>query len=119
MAMKEERAMTRDGLALARRLALFAALAALVLTLSGDRTSAAGVPANVNGQDPLEVLALSVKPNVFVVLDTSGSMTETPYTPNRQWGGDFTGSKMYSAKQVLKAVFQANQTKAQFLFGTY
>jgi hypothetical protein len=26
---------------------------------------------------------------------------------------------MYQAKQVLKAVFQANQAKAQFLFGTY
>jgi hypothetical protein len=56
MAMKEAETMTRRGLALGRQLATFAALAVLALSLSGDRTSAAGVPATVYGQDPLEVL---------------------------------------------------------------
>ncbi len=117
---KEGKAMTRRGFALGRRLAALAAGAVLTFTLAGDRSRAATVPATLYGQDPLEVLSLSVKPNVFVVLDNSGSMMATPYSPiGTQWGGDFTGSKMYQAKQVLKAVFQANQTKAQFLFGNY
>ena len=59
-----------------RRPALALAAAALALAVAGDRSRAATVPAGVTGQDPLEVLELKVRPNVIVVLDSSGSMTE-------------------------------------------
>ena len=92
---------------------------ALLFVLAGDR----GITATPQGIDPLEVLNLQVKPNVIVALDTSGSMGETPYTVlPAQYGlsyGDHQRTKMYQAKQVLKAVFQANQDKAAFMFGTY
>ena len=98
---KEGKTMTRRGYALGRQLAAFAALAVLALSLSGDRTSAAGVPATVYGQDPLEVLELKVRPNVIVVLDTSGSMTNNvPETFNTR-SGDHPRSKLWQGKQVL------------------
>ena len=87
---------------------------ALLFVLAGDR----GITAVSEGIDPLEVLNLQVKPNVIVALDTSGSMEDTPYTGN-PYGGDHQRSKMWLAKQVLKAVFQENQDKAAFMFGVY
>jgi hypothetical protein len=87
---------------------------ALLFALAGDR----GITATAQGIDPLEVLNLQVKPNVIVALDTSGSMTSTPYVTS-SYGGDHQRSKLWQAKQVLKAVFQANQDKASFMFGTY
>ena len=86
----------------------------LLFVLAGDR----GITANPQGIDPLEVLNLQIKPNVIVALDTSGSMEDTPYVGNN-YGGDHQRSKMWLAKQVLKAVFQANQDKAAFMFGVY
>jgi hypothetical protein len=116
--MKEGEAMTRSGLSPVRQLALFAALAVLALSLSGDRTTAAGVPASVYGQDPLEVLELKVRPNVIVVLDSSGSMTST-VTGTDTRSGDHPRSKLWQAKQVLNSVVQANQSKVSFQFLTY
>jgi hypothetical protein len=87
---------------------------ALLFVLAGDR----GITASYQGIDPLEILNLQVKPNVIIALDTSGSMEDTPYVAS-SYGGDHPRSKMWQAKQVLKAVFQANQTKASFLFGVY
>ncbi len=87
---------------------------ALLFALAGDR----GITATPLGIDPLEVLDLQVKPNVIIALDTSGSMEDTPYVAS-SYGGDYMRSKMWQAKQVLKAVFQANQDKASFLFGVY
>jgi hypothetical protein len=87
----------------------------LVFLLAGDR----GVTAVVDGIDPLEVLNLQVKPNVIVALDTSGSMEDLTNNNNSNYGGDHIRSKMWQAKQVLKAVFQANQDKASFMFATY
>ena len=88
---------------------------ALLFVLAGDR----GVTAVALGIDPLEVLDLQVKPNVFVALDTSGSMEDLTDNSASNYGGDHIRSKMYQAKQVLKAVFQANQDKASFMFGVY
>jgi hypothetical protein len=110
--------MTRRATGRTAQVATFLAALALALSLAGDRGSAATVPAPIYGQDPLEVLALRIKPNVVVILDTSGSMEDTPWGGS-PWGGDHPQSKLYLAKQVMKAVFQANQTKAQFLFGNY
>jgi hypothetical protein len=116
---KEGKTMTRRGFALGRQLAGGAALAALALGLSGDRTSAAGVPAPVYGQDPLEVLELKVRPNVIVVLDTSGSMTNNvPETFNTR-SGDHPRSKLWQGKQVLQKIIQDNQDKVSFQYGTY
>jgi hypothetical protein len=88
---------------------------ALVFLLAGDR----GITATSLGIDPLEVLDLQVKPNVFVALDTSGSMEDLTNNTGSGYAGDHIRSKMYQAKQVLKAVFQANQDKASFMFGVY
>jgi hypothetical protein len=88
---------------------------ALLFVLAGDRAITAGAL----GIDPLEVLDLQVKPNVLVALDTSGSMERLANNNGTGYGGDHPRSKMHQAKQVLKAVFQANQDKASFMFGTY
>jgi hypothetical protein len=88
---------------------------ALVFLLAGDR----GFTAVSMGIDPLEVLNLQVKPNVFVALDTSGSMEDLTNDNTSPYGGDHPRSKIFQAKQVLKAVFQANQSKASFMFGVY
>jgi hypothetical protein len=48
--------------------------AILLLVLSGDGIGAAISP---HGIDPLDVLDLQVKPNVIIVLDSSGSMQES------------------------------------------
>ena len=88
---------------------------ALIFALAGDR----GFTATSLGIDPLEVLDLQVKPNVFVVLDTSGSMEDLTNDSASNYGGDHIRSKMWQAKQVLKSVFQANQDKASFMFGVY
>ncbi len=117
--MKEGKTMTRRGLALGRQLAAFAALAVLALSLSGDRTSAAGVPATVYGQDPLEVLELKVRPNVIVVLDSSGSMQWLQNENDYAQSGDHPRSKLYLAKQVLREIIQNNQEKISIQMGTY
>ncbi len=117
--MEKGKTMTRRGLALGRQIATFAALAALALSLSGDRTSAAGVPAPVYGQDPLEVLELKVRPNVIVVLDSSGSMQWLVDENDYAQSGDHPRSKLYQAKQVLKQAVQNNQDKVSFQMGTY
>ena len=95
--------------------------AALLMVLTGDGIGQAGI---TGGIDPLDVLDLQVKPNVIVVLDSSGSMQETLYR-NAGGGavnfnvGDWRESKMGLAKSVLKQVITDNSTKANFLFGQY
>jgi hypothetical protein len=97
-----------------RRTGTLLLAAGLMFALAGDR----GITAIPLGIDPLEVLNLQVKPNVIIALDTSGSMEDTPYVAS-SYGGDHQRSKMWQAKQVLKAVFQENEDKASFLFGVY
>ena len=110
--------MIRRGIGLGSRLAAVALAVALVLSLAGDRGRAATVPAVVNGQDPLEVLSLKVRPNVIVVLDSSGSMTSMVPGGNTR-SGDHPRSRMYQAKQVLFTTITQNQDKASFMFGNY
>jgi len=91
------------------------ALGAILVLMVGD-----GVRGAANGGiDPLEVLKLSVKPNVIVVLDSSGSMTSTPGGAGGSLTGDWTESRMYKAKTVLKQVVQDNENDVNFLFGQY
>ena len=108
------------------RLASAGLLAALVLTLTGDRGVYTAVP---SGIDPLEVLNLSVRANALVVLDSSGSMRESPLadysattvpdTDEGELTGDDPRSKMAQAKAVLRSVIQANESKVSFQFGRY
>ncbi len=111
------------------RLLAYATALALALSLMGDRGLAVGVPASVYGQDPLEVLELKVRPNVFVVLDSSGSMQEmlqypaqppvTGNTTHNMRSGDHQRSKMRLAKETLRRVITNNESKVSFLFGQY
>lgn len=103
---------------LGRRAPTSLALGALLALLVGDH---AYMQVTGGGIDPLEVLKLTVKPNVIVVLDSSGSMRESPdgSVTFPRLGGDWPGSKLYQAKQVLKQVIQANQDKVSFMFGQY
>jgi len=87
----------------------------LVMLLAGDngRATITVTP----GIDPLEVLGLQIKPNVILVLDSSGSMNDT--VGNNTIGGDHPDSKIGSAKRVLLQAIQNNETKVNFMFGTY
>lgn len=110
--------MIRSGIGRGSRLAAVALAVGLVLSLAGDGGRAATVPAVVNGQDPLEVLALKVRPNVIIVLDSSGSMTSR--APGGQTGsGDHPRSRLYQAKSVLRNFVAQNDDKASFMFGSY
>lgn len=121
---KEGKAMIRRGIGLGSRLAAVALAMALMLSLAGDRGRAATVPAIINGQDPLEVLSLKIRPNIIIVLDSSGSMTRLADEGGLSNGdnprsGDHPRSKMLQAKQVLRQVIATNETKASFQFGQY
>ena len=120
---KEGKAMSRRVIGLGGRLAAVALAMTLVLVLAGDGGRAATVPAVVNGQDPLEVLSLKVRPNVVIVLDSSGSMKwtldPTHGLGNPVGGSDHPRSKLWQAKQVLKTIVANNQEKVSFLFGQY
>jgi hypothetical protein len=123
---KEGTAMNSRAKTAGRRFAVVLGLAVLALTVAGDRSRAASVPATIYGQDPLEVLELKVRPNVIVVLDTSGSMkwslqasanpTDNFYPPQ---AGDHPRSKVWQAKQVLKKIVEGNQDKVSFMFTQY
>jgi hypothetical protein len=102
---------------LARSRAASLALAAgLLAALAGDHVRGQGAGVS-EGIDPLDVLDLQVKPNVFIALDSSGSMNETVFGNTMR--GDHPGSKMFQAKQVLTDVIRDNETKASFMFGQY
>ena len=123
---KEGKAMTRRGFALSGRVAALAVAGVLALSLAGDRGRAAAVPAPLYGQDPLEVLELKVRPNVIIVLDSSGSMNwgvSAPASPGSQFyppqGADHPRSKVYQAKQVLKQIVANNQDKVSFMLAHY
>src|SRR5215831_3740884 len=98
-----------------RRVAGMIFVAGLVLAMVGDR-SRASVTATP-GIDPLESLTLQIKPNVIIVLDTSGSMTNTP--ANHAVGPDYPDSKIGAAKAVLLSAIKNNESKVSFMFGTY
>ena len=109
------------------RKVVFAGVAgALALVSLGDRALTQTPP---GGQDPLEVLNLQVRANAIIVLDSSGSMREmpdanladgSPDTPvEGEVAGDDPTSKLLQAKDVLRQVILANETKVSFQFGRY
>lgn len=119
-AMGVEMAMKLDTLRTAwrrqrmNRYAVRAAALGLLLLAVGDH----GATVSSRGIDPLEILNLQIKPNVLVVLDSSGSMQET--TGGTGTGtGDHPRSKMFQAKAVLNQVLAENASKVTFLFGQY
>ncbi len=123
---REGEAMMRRGFGRLARWAAYVVTVVLALVLAGDRGRAAVVPATIYGQDPLEVLELKVRPNVIVVLDSSGSMkwgTTAPSGPASNFyppqAGDHPRSKTFQAKQVLKQIVTNNQDKVSFMFGQY
>jgi hypothetical protein len=110
--MSEKR---RPSIPWALRGAVFGAACGLLLLLSGDRARTAVIP----GIDPLEILKLQVRPNVLVVLDSSGSMRETLTSPPITVGDDHPRAKMSQAKIALRQFIQDNQTRVSFQFGIY
>ncbi len=100
-----------------RRVAVLGAALALTLVVAGDGVRAAS-SATIWGQDPLEVLELKIRPNVIIVLDSSGSMTATPGGEETS-SGDHPRSKLYLAKDVLNKIVTQNQDKVSFMLGTY
>jgi hypothetical protein len=88
----------------------------LGLLLNGD----VGVHGAVNvGIDPLEVLDLQVRNNVLLIFDTSGSMTWPTDVNQFAVGGDDPMSRMYQAKQAVRAVIEANRSTMNFGMATY
>jgi hypothetical protein len=86
----------------------------LMLLMSGDRARAV-----TTGIDPLDILKLQVRPNVIVVLDSSGSMREGLTSPPIQLGDMHARSKLKQAKDVLNSFIANNQTRVSFQFGRY
>jgi hypothetical protein len=109
--------MTTNTRSTPTRMAWALAALGLLAVLAGDR----GITAAARGIDPLQVLDLEVKPNVIVVLDSSGSMRETVYKGANypMISGDNPYSKMFIAKQVLTDLVTQNSNRVNFLFGQY
>ncbi len=108
-----------------RALAVIAASLVLAAVV-GDRSRAATGTDTVHGQDPLEVLTQKVRPNVIVVLDSSGSMkwnlsagSQPPSNYFPPMDGGHPRSKLWQAKHVLKRIVHDNQDSVSFLFGQY
>ena len=101
---KQEAQMGKARRLKARSLVVFG-VAGLALLLSGDGpVGGAGSP---QGIDPLEVLDFYVKPNVLVVLDSSGSM---------QRGARLAQAKGYAARLIEQAA-RAGDHVALLAFG--
>jgi hypothetical protein len=96
-----------------KRIAGVALAVGSLFVLVGDR----GMTATPQGIDPLEVLNLQIKPNVLIVLDTSGSMNQS--LGNLELGADHPRSKMGSAKRVLRGALLTNESKVNMMFGSY
>lgn len=95
--------------------ALSTSLAAgLLFLLAGDRGAQTAPPPGI---DPLDVLNLEVRPNVFLVLDSSASMAQT--TSGNPVPGDERRAKLSLAKQILTSIIQTNETRVNFQFGQY
>jgi hypothetical protein len=98
------------------RMATLGLAMGLGLLLNGD----VGVHGAVStGIDPLEVLDLQVRNNVLLIFDTSGSMTWPTDVNNFAMGGDDPMSRMYQAKQAVRAVVEANRASMNFGMATY
>lgn len=90
--------------------------AAIGLTLLLSSSSAR--MATSTGIDPLEILNLQVRPNILLVLDSSGSMGEGAFT-GINIANEHPDSKIMGAKNVLQTFITDNQTSVSFMFGQY
>jgi hypothetical protein len=115
----EREAMNSTMRSLGRRVGAFGLAALLALALAGDRGRAATVPAAIYGQDPLEILELKVRPNVVIVLDSSGSMGQTTTGSGDPRRGDHPRAKLFQAKTVLNQIIADNQDKVNFMMSQY
>ncbi|MEO8360780.1 MAG: hypothetical protein ABI672_12185 [Vicinamibacteria bacterium] len=84
---------------------------------TGDRP-VFGIPTGEQGIDPLDVLSTKVRPNVYIVLDSSGSMDEA-VDSNGSFNDDEPNSKLAQAKAVVNQIVADNQTIASFALGRY
>jgi hypothetical protein len=95
--------------------AVFSGLAiGLTLLLSSSSARLAATP----GIDPLEILQLQVRPNVMMVLDSSGSMGQG-VNGDPDLSNEYPDTKIVIAKSVLNSFIPANQAKVSFMFGQY
>jgi hypothetical protein len=109
------------------RIAALGVLCALTSFMAGDGLRAA----TNSGIDPFEILKLQVRPNVIIVLDSSGSMRQRPAATGTDYSnpgptnanaatvGDDHDSKIWNAKDVIRKIVTDNQTKVNFMFGQY
>jgi len=112
---QEGRAM-RTGRSLWIRVLLAGLGCGVVLLTSGDHVAQT---ATIGGIDPIEILKVQIKNNVLFVFDTSASMFWTPSNEGISVGGDDPMSRMYQAKQAVKAVVEANRTRLNMGIATY
>src|SRR4029078_414097 len=89
----------------------------LLALLAGDRAQLAPPPGV--GIDPFEVLDQQVQNNGLIILDTSGSMKWPSDRDDFTLGADDPASRMYQAKQAIKAVVTANQNRVNFGLMSY
>jgi hypothetical protein len=124
-ALGSDKEMVMSGVVSRMRGGLLWGLAAgIVLLMAGDHAQTAS-PANT-GIDPFEILDLQVRPNVIIVLDSSGSMREFTAAATTVTGinngdlvGDDSNAKMSIAKGVLRNIVNNNKGKVNFQFGKY
>ncbi len=109
----ENAVMQNKGRSWTRTLA-WGLIGGLALLVGGDRSART---AGGFGQDPLDVLNLQVRANAIIVVDSSGSMSESLTAGDL--AGDAHAAKLWKAKQVLKQVIQENERKVSFQFGQY
>lgn len=119
MVNQAEMSVVQGGAARRRRLASRALALVAAVGLLGLLTGDGRAVAFIQGIDPLDVLNLKVRPNVILVLDSSGSMTNNLAETLSMGNGDHPRSKLRQAKEVLNTVVQANERKVSFLYGQY
>ena len=99
-------------------------LAATLCLFHGDSAQSQAVTSLI-GIDPLAILDLQVKPNILIVVDTSGSMRFPPNvaiggpSADLNLGADDPVAKMYQAKTAVTQVLTQNAGAANFGFATY
>jgi len=96
--------------------ALAGLAAGLTLLLAGDRPAQTAL---IGGIDPLQVMDLEIRNNVLFIFDTSGSMKWPLDFNNFTVGGDDPMSRMWQAKQAVRAVVDANRDRLNFGIASY
>jgi len=89
--------------------------AGLALILTGDQGAQTSI---LTGIDPLEVMNSRVKPNVMILVDTSGSMKWTVNQDLRSVGGDNPTSRLNLVKTALSNALTVYEGQANFGLAT-